>query len=193
MFGRSLRCASFTPHSFVVRSKNMKTREVTSLALKLFAIYLLLEALFSVPLVFSMYLVREFKLEQAEGQWLFVVGVGTLILALALVVAIWKLANRSLIESLKNESDSKALKIVPSEIELIIFAALGLYLVVTSVSSLVSSLTSSYIAANEALSFGVDPSSYIFIGTSIVQALIGCSLAVYPRKWSNLFSRVRRG
>lgn len=171
----------------------MKTREVTSLALKLFSLYLLLEIFFGIPVLFGMYVMAELKPEEAEGLWLIGIGVAVILFAFVLAMAIWKLANRSLIESLKKESDSKVLKIVPNEIELIAFTIVGLYLVVTSLSSLLISLGSAYTQVNETLSFGIETESIVIIITGTVQLLLGVSLVVYPRKWSLLFARVRKG
>ncbi len=176
-----------------LEGKGMKTREVTSLALKIFALYLLVEALTSVPSMWGVYLAIETKSVEATNDWLLYVGAAAMVVILVLAIFIWKLANRSLIESLKNESKSKALDIVPTEFEQIVYTVLGMYWIITSLSSLFFSIGTTYVDVNDDLSFGIEAQNILLLSSSVIELLIGGALVVYPQKWARLFAKVRRG
>ncbi|MES9945676.1 MAG: hypothetical protein ABW080_12020 [Candidatus Thiodiazotropha sp.] len=172
----------------------MKPREITSLALKLFALYILAQALINVPAVLGVYLSIEYRANETPAHtWLWGAGIVTIFCAVLLAILIWKLANKSLIESLKNESESRALDIVPSQIELVIYSGLGLFLFISAISSLGFSLASTYASVNNDLSFGLEIEHFLMIGSSIIEMLIGAFLAIYPRKVSQFFMDIRRG
>ena len=171
----------------------MKTREITSLALKLFALYLLSQALINVPSIMGVYLAIESRnTDNPSHEWLWVSGVVSILCAIVIAILIWKLANKSLIESLKNDSESSDLNIVPTDFERIIYWALGLFFLVSSISSIPFSFYSAYASVNNDLSFGLNTGHILHISSDLFQALIGITLILYPGHWSSLFTQVRR-
>ncbi|MCG8016216.1 MAG: hypothetical protein JAY97_08375 [Candidatus Thiodiazotropha sp. 'RUGA'] len=172
----------------------MNPREITSLALKLFALYLLVQALVNVPAILGVYLSIEYRVNETPAHnWLWVAGLITIICAVIIAGLIWKLANKSLNQLLNSEGNSKALDLVPSNIELVIYSALGMFLFISAFSSLVFSFASTYASVNNGLSSGIRTEHFLIIGTSATEMLIGAFLALYPKKCSILFAEIRRG
>ncbi|MCG7893315.1 MAG: hypothetical protein JAZ12_02565 [Candidatus Thiodiazotropha taylori] len=172
----------------------MNPREITSLALKLFALYLLVQALVNVPAILGVYLSIEYRVNETPAHnWLWVAGLITIICAVIIAGLIWKLANKSLNQLLNSEGNSKVLDLVPSNIELVIYSALGMFLFISAISSLVFSFASTYASVNNGLSSGIRTEHLLIIGTSATEMLIGAFLALYPKKCSILFAEIRRG
>ena len=102
----------------------MTTRELTNIALKVFAIYILLQAVSMTPMLYQAVTMLGENI-QNQSAWLMGVGIATLIALVAISVLIWKMANSFLEKATSVGSDSEQTTPVG---ESFLLSLLGIYL-----------------------------------------------------------------
>ncbi|MCK5395354.1 MAG: hypothetical protein KAJ32_05140 [Gammaproteobacteria bacterium] len=103
----------------------MSNKELTKLALKVFSIYVMVQAILAIPQFFQTYVIFSEGSEYNSDNWFIVISAISVILLIILSVFIWKLSSNI---STKISSEST---ISPSNIsEEFILSVLGFYLVV---------------------------------------------------------------
>jgi len=165
----------------------MTEKEITSIALKLFAIYLLVQIVLAIPTVIaSLVTTKEFLSPDLSVMWLWAAAAAAVIIGLATAVLLWRLASKALSTSPVVVKDNGV-----SRIEVSIFVALGLFLVVQSLVRI------SYISAGAYVQYvrtepgEVALQTYVLLAAHVFQGLIGLSLVLRTDGWVSLLRRIR--
>ena len=103
----------------------MSNKELTKLALKLFAIYVMVQAILAVPQFFQAYVMFSNGSEYNSANWFMVISAVSITLLVMLSVFTWRLSVNVSTQIISESSDS-SLNIS----EVFILSALGLYLIV---------------------------------------------------------------
>ena len=173
----------------------MTNREITALALKVFALYVMVHALLAIPTVVSAFVWADGIFMETDGgrvasaMWFLGAGVVALVAAVVLALGLWWLARRlvSRVEDVPvTDSRSNALNI-----ESVVMAALGLYLTVTALVILGYLGPSLYLGEISGLDTETPAYDLAKVLAYSAQALIGLSLALRPCGWLKLLSRAQ--
>jgi hypothetical protein len=165
----------------------MTEREITSLALKLFAIYLLVQMLLAVPtLVATLGTAKDYLGPSFSALWLWGAAAAAVVIGLVAAVFLWKVANKALSKPTDGIGGSSF-----SSIEAAVFSALGLFLVVQALTRF------SYVSAGAYVQYvRVEPGEVtlqtaVLMVAHILQGLIGLSLILRTDGWVSLLRRIR--
>lgn len=165
----------------------MTEREITSLALKLFAIYVLVQMLGAIPtLIVSLATAKDFLGSALPVLWLSGAAVTAVLIALTTASLLWKLASKALSKTSGEREENSFYRI-----EAAILSGLGLYLIVQALIRL------SYGSAGAYVQYVVSEPGEIPIQTAvllivhILEAVIGLSLILRTDGWVSLLRRVR--
>lgn len=165
----------------------MTRREITSLALKLLAIYLLVQIILAIPNLFPLYSMgREVYETNYSALALYGAAVAAIVIGLAAAFLIWQLANRAM-ERTTHEAEDKTL----SGLEPAILAALGLFLLIDAIVSF------SYLSSSAYMQYMGSEPSEIALQTKAqlsaygLQVVIGISLILRSEGWERLLRNAR--
>lgn len=164
----------------------MTNKELTSLAIKVFAIYLLLEIVIFIGNVGPQYLYDE---ELANKSWL-AVTVSALIILIVAFLALWRLAN-GIIKTVK-PSNQPVEKYKVDQV--FILHLIGLYLLAVGLIDVIqtSSLLYTLSADTNLVVSHTDKVNVFFdFFVSICQLIIGISLVFKPITWTKMLYKVR--
>jgi len=160
----------------------MTSREITSVALKCLAIYLLFNAIlvFPVMLTTSSYL--------GSLGWRITVVLSTSLIVIVAGYFIWRLAN-SLIGTFKDTpTDQLNISVTPIKLEAILFRVLGVYFVVTSLQPLVRNLILLRLDQTKGYELDLVPFHLLaYFGVII----LGMFLIAKPKAWVQLLKKIR--
>ena len=177
--------------------KIMNNKQLTIVALKAVAIYLLIQVLISLSNTAGMLITLNTWFEWAEWAeraviFVWISGISVVAISLGLAYFVWRLAN-SVAKSMIGE-ETKTIIDIPNEknIETILLSILGLFLIVYGISTFSYAIAHiKTMAASKQFPDGV-PADYIVY--TVAQALIllmGVSLVVKPSKWGALLQKFR--
>ena len=163
----------------------MTNKEITSVAIKAFAIYVLVQAILSVPMLTSVattYLYNEYR---ETGQFLlWLVGAASFIFLLIVVVLLWKLANTVVSQTSEETTDGR-----PTSIDAhFLISLLGLYLSIDGLLRFGYACLSAFTLIQETDLPG-QAIGYIII--ALVQVLIGITLIIKAEGWLSLINSLR--
>lgn len=165
----------------------MTEREITTLALKLFAIYVLVQMLLAIPtLIGSLVAVKNVLGPEPSAFWLWGAAATAVLLGLLSAVFLWSLATKALSKPPSGAGEGGG-----SGSEAAIFSALGLFLVVQAL------VRFSYVSVGAYAQYvRVDPrevklQTVVLMIALILEALIGLSLILRTTGWVSLHRRVR--
>jgi hypothetical protein len=165
----------------------MTGREITSLALKLFAIYMLVQMILAIPtLIASLVTAKDLLGSDFSALWLWGAAAAAVVVGLVVAVFLWKVASKAL----ANPTDGIRVNVF-SDIEAAVFAALGLFLVVQAL------VRFSYVSAGAYVQYvRVEPGEVslqtsVLMVAHILQGLVGLSLILRTDGWVSLFRRLR--
>jgi len=165
----------------------MTEREVTSLALKLFAIYVLVQMILAIPtLIASLVTAKEILGSDISALWLWGASVAAVIVGLVAAVFLWKVASKTLSKPTSGTRESFF-----SSIDAAVLSALGLFLVVQAL------VRFSYVSAGAYVQYvRVEPGELplqtaVLMVAHIIEGVVGISLILRTDGWVSLFRRVR--
>lgn len=165
----------------------MTERELTGLALRLFAIYVLVELLLNLPGVFvALAGVNEWTAWMPVGLWFGAGLAGSLIVGLGITVLLWRLAGRALTGSVTTVESGQT-----TGLELIVLSALGLYLLLQGIGRSAFAAVAIQQSRLAAGSVGIGWEAGIGLAVPLLQALIGLSLILRSRGWAVWLRRLR--
>jgi hypothetical protein len=165
----------------------MTEREITSLALKLFAIYLLVQLVLAIPmLVASLVTAKDFFGPDLSALWLWGAAAASVVIALLAAVSLWALARKALSKSPSAIGESRF-----SGIEGGIFAALGLFLIVQSLVRFSYVTAGAYVQYVRTEPGEIALQTAVLMGAHLFQGLVGLSLVLRTDGWVSLLRRIR--
>ena len=174
----------------------MTTKEITSIALKFFAIYLIANILFTLPTALWVQTMISAALDRAGEKsaglllaW--AVGGAIVIVGIILAIFLWRLSN-SLVDVNKQVDFQRTSPFSITEIELLVIAGIGLFFVVEAIPSVGYSAISIFDGAAVRNREGLNIPAVATTVVSLVQLLIGISLVLLPSWWANLFRKARQ-
>jgi hypothetical protein len=164
-----------------VKRQNMITQKITAIALRLLAIWLLIQLTLNLPTLIILFAGME-QYQQQEIPMSAYIGLIGVFVLIGLVVAF--LINKAATSILaKAESDSEATLCADSQ--KLLFQLAGLYFVVNALVSLPRSLS---FIPNTA---EINASHWLWSGGLVFQLVIGVWLASNSTYWLNLFHKLR--
>ncbi len=169
----------------------MTKQEITSIALKIFALYLLANILYTLP---SSYIILNMVRRLDDGQmtqfWLG--GLSLCLTGIGVVIAfmLWKLAN-SLISSREGKNNHGAPSLSAESLEPIILSAAGAFIAISTFSHLGRLVSNSLLYANLKKETGIPTSDIMNMVIDIIVFGLGVSLIIKAKWWINLFKRYR--
>jgi len=164
----------------------MNSTEISKLALKIFAIYIIVQVLLSIPQFFQAYVMLSNGTEPNSDKWFILIAAASVIALFSLSLLIWKLSNNTKAVLSKNSDNS-----IPYISEEFILSILGIYLIVYGLTRTIVVATSAYYSLssndiNYELTQGV-----IYVITYLLTALLGLSFIVRSKGWSILLNKLR--
>jgi membrane-anchored glycerophosphoryl diester phosphodiesterase (GDPDase) len=165
----------------------MTSKELTSLAIKVFAIYVLIQAILSLPMLANSLIFNALDGSRGNGEVLFwLLGSASLIALIVLVVFMWKLANRIV----KQTSESPLQEDSPDISESFLVSLLGVYLTFEGLQGFGYATTNTFVLLQNSRELVTQNIAYL-IG-NLVQIVIGLSLILKTSGWVS-FIRWLRG
>jgi hypothetical protein len=165
----------------------MNSKEITSLAFKLLAIYVLVGILSQVG-QFSMFFRNFF---QYDSTWFYFLPVITIGVLVALFFLLWNLSNKVIVSSTNNEEVDDNLKVD----QVFILSLVGFYLLPQGIFDLIRILMSDYFSNHTPpnISFNTDSGHmlYVYIAASLMKIIISLSLIFKTKGWAILFKKIR--
>ncbi len=164
----------------------MTSRELTSVAIKVFAIYIIVQAIFSVPL-FANALVRYgfFENDDPNEILLWLIGIASIIVVIVLAILMWKLANR-IISQANASNEGNDVSVIT---EGFLISLLGLYLIIKGLLQFGYASSSSYMILQAGGEVTAQNISYV-VG-NLIQVVIGISLIIKAQGWVSFLKWLR--
>ncbi|MBL4890210.1 MAG: hypothetical protein JKX97_09355 [Candidatus Lindowbacteria bacterium] len=166
-----------------VKGQNMTTQQVAAIALRLFAIWLLIRIVLGVPGIIQQYLIVE-QIQQLDNQKAFYIGVLCLFLVIGFI-AVYLINKAS--NSVLSSTEAKSEATISEDSQRIIFQLVGLYFVVGAFAQL-PGLVMVILSANIKMTV----SGMMWQAGPVVPLLMGLWLISKSAFWVNLFSQLRR-
>ena len=164
----------------------MTSKEITSVAIKVFAIYALVQAIFSVPvMVNALAYFGIFERGEANALLLLLPGIVSFFIVVTLVIFLWKLAN-SLVEQSTVSPEDQDDRAVTADF---LISLVGFYLVLEGLIQFGYSSITSYTSFQETRTLSIEQNMYV-IG-NLVQIAIGLALIVKAQRWVSFLNWLR--
>ena len=164
----------------------MNNKEITKIALKIFSIYILVQALLAMPRFYASYMA--YSSNWPGGQvWLPAIGAISIIALLIISVLIWKLSNKTC-EQLNDIKPNQPVKTN----EEFILSVLGLYLVAYGIYNIaITSLHTHFLIglANEVTDKVA--LNYKFLVVYFIIAVLGVSLIIKVKGWLAFLKKIQ--
>lgn len=162
----------------------MTNREITAVAIKVFAIYILMQTLLSIP-----YLIKvQSMFVMPEGITWFSLGCLALFFLLGISIGLWKLSNTVIQKAY--ESPTKSSHNVVDQTFLL--SVLGIYLTFDGVFNFGQSAVNAYIQVNTAYPPEISAPIFSTLLIFVLQVLIGMSLIIKTHGWINILKKTRQ-
>lgn len=164
----------------------MTPKEITSVAIKAFVIYILLQAIFSIPVLASSLLNYGFS-EYGEPSdiFLWLLGLVSFVVVIVLAVLMWKLAN-GVVEQAKTSDDATENQTITQDF---LISLLGFYLVLEGLIQLGYSSFSSYTTLQQNIELTAQQIFYVV--ANFVQIVIGLTLIIKAKGWASFLNWLR--
>ena len=166
----------------------MTSKELTAIALKLFAMYIAVHMVSGIPQIILAFTFLRDSADPMISEYGYVgVEIVALVIIAILAVMIWRLSNRVI-----DVADARK-GIIPTEnFEEFTLAVLGLFFVVTALSKIVYLTASAYVQAtdpNNINGFAVQSVS-MFVSYGL-QLVIGMTLVLRTKGWLRIYNSMR--
>lgn len=165
----------------------MNGKIILSISFKLFAIYLCANVLVSLPQVWFMYL----NVPEASSSWVFhlLISITSILVAIIVSFQLFKVANSAIRDMPNTDSNNNSKEV---DLESILYRILGMFFIVTAISSLPFHLISinKYLnLSNDVSVFGDSP--VIYIWSPLVQLTFGLFLTFRANGFKNMIRKLR--
>jgi hypothetical protein len=172
----------------------MGKTEITSIALKFFAMYVFSNCLFTLPTALwiqaTFINIKEIAGEPVDGQILgWIIGGSVIVIATVLAIFLWKLSN-SLVNENNNSRDAVT-SINADEIERIVIVGIGLFFVVDAIPYFGHSVVSIFDFPGAKYREGINYPEILRTIFNIVQIAVAVSFIVAPIWWRGLFRKAQ--
>ena len=165
----------------------MSNKEITKLALKIFSIYVLVQALLAIPQFFQAYVMLSNGSEYNSANWFLLIGAVSILVLIILSVIIWKLST-SVTSSLHQDNDTTS-SYVKEEFAL---SLLGLYIIVFGLTRLVIASTSVYYLSESSNDINNNiTQNVIYLIVYFLVSVLGISLVIKSHGWVSLLNKLR--
>jgi len=165
----------------------MTNNELTALALKLFAIYLLVEMLLAIPtLIVTLGSAKDTLGTGLSELWIWVGVVAAVLIGLSTALLLWNVANRALFKVTNGTGGGG----FPA-IETAVFAALGIFLIIEGLISFLYVSAGAYVQYVSVEPGGVRLQAAVLMVAHFTQCLIGVSLILRTDGWLSFLYRIR--
>lgn len=165
----------------------MTEREITSVALKLFAVYLLVQLLLAFPTVIaSLASAKDVFGRHLSGLWLWGAAAMAIMIAIAAALVLWRLANKALAATSGGKERNSFLGI-----EWAVFSALGLFLLVQALIHFSYVSAGAYVQYVQVDSGDITLQTAVQMGAYIFEAIIGLSLILRTDGWVLMLRKLR--
>ena len=167
----------------------MTTKQLTALALKIFAIYVFVEFLFALPQLFVAFESTRKLNPSDDVGWAYILAGAFLFVAiLAVAYYVWRLAERLLTQMNPDDSNDGF-----PDPEGFILSVLGLFLIVRALVALIYSSTGLYVQAIDPDNpDGISAESVAYVLAYMIQLVIGATLVIRARGWVRMLRRLRQ-
>jgi len=162
------------------------TRELTGVAIKVFAIYILVQAIAGLPLLANALVFNALDGITSNNETLYwLLGGASFIALLILAVLMWNLANRVVRQTSDQLPKDESFGITES----FLISLLGVYLTVEGIQGFAYATTSTLVIMQENREFAVQNIAYL-VG-NFLQIIIGLSLMLKASGWANFLRWLR--
>lgn len=160
---------------------------ITSLALKLFAIYLLVQMLLAIPyLIASLAITKDFLAPEHSSLWLWGATATAVLVGIISTVFLWNIANK-LVSNRAEEVTGNGFP----DVEAAVLGVLGLFLAVQAIVHFASVSAGAYVQYVNTQPPEVSLQTEVEMVALVIQGLIGLSLILRTDGWVLLFRRIR--
>ena len=167
----------------------MTNKEITALALKVFAIYVLVQTLLAVPVIVQAISSNFYDKEGVTAYAAIGVGIVAITILFGVAIAIWKLSNGIII---KTTSSPLNKAVTPNTTEEFILSALGIYLAFKGLLSVFYMSVSAYTQLyGQQTSQEVSPQTAALLISNVIQVIVGLTLILRARGWVMLLRKFR--
>lgn len=161
----------------------MTTNEITSVAIKVFAIYVLVQTIFSIPTFTAAYSTFD-SIRSSQGLFWFL-GIAALLILLVAAFLLWKLANQVATKVTNGNEKSNTSSIDQS----FLLSLLGIYLGIDGIIRFGFVCLSAVSQTQDGRDIALATIGYIF--GYIIQILVGLSLILKARGWAKFLNWLR--
>lgn len=169
----------------------MTTRELVSVAIKVFAIYILVQVLVLMPSMVST-LAYATDLNQNSTPWIALGGIGAIVASAVIAFFAWRLSTDVVSGALPGDVNTTETPRHAADWESFVLSVLGLYLMVRTIVVLVPRATGTFVQVSDANNpHGVDASTIAMLVCLLLQGLLGLSLVIRAKGWAALLRRLR--
>lgn len=166
----------------------MTNKEITALALKVFAIYVLVQTLLAVPMFVRAITSNFYNKEGLTTYTSLGIGILAIAILLGVGISIWKLSNRVISKTVS----SSQIQTGPNTTEEFILSALGLYLAFKGLLSVLYMSVSAYTQLyGQHTPQEVSPETVAYLVGNFIQVFVGLSLILRARGWVVLLRKFR--
>ena len=161
----------------------MTSSEITSVAIKVFVIYVLVQSIFSVPSFVAAY--SSFGLNNSSQALLWVLGIASILLLLVISFFLWKLANRVAEKTAIGSNKSNGAVIS----EPFLLSLLGVYLGIDGIVRFGFVCLSAVSQTQDGREIALETIGYI-VGY-LIQIIISLTLILKARGWAKFLNWLR--
>jgi len=171
----------------------MNNKEITAIALKVFAIYLLAQVIIQLPSIYGFFLAMSNWVDLNIKNFLWIPAVlliATLSVAVIVARLLWKLSSGITEKSageLQVENSSK----VPSDFHEFIFFVLGLFVLIEGLFSIPSAVMSGFQASASPGETGVSGNIIVWFLSDLLLIILGLSLMFKRKNWVALYKKLK--
>lgn len=165
----------------------MDSKDITKIALKVFSIYVMTQAILVIPSFFQAYVMLSNGSEYNSAQWFSAISIVAILLLVILSVFIWKLSTNTTAQT-KESGNS----LTNGLSETFFLSLLGLYLIFNGLFKFSLASVGIYYAMKASADIDYDASQHIIVmGVFLVQILIGLTLIIKSNGWLALLNKLR--
>ena len=165
----------------------MNNKDITKLALKIFSIYVMVQAILAIPQFFSAWVMMSNGSEYSSARWFLVIGIIAILSLIVLSVTIWRLSANSTLFVAQDVNNKDG---VISEG--FVLSMLGIYLVVYGLTRLIVVVTSAYYSAQpmDNINYNITQ-TIIYAAVYLAVTILGLSFVIKSNTWSALLNKLR--
>ena len=165
----------------------MDNKELTKVALKVFSIYIMVQAILVIPSFFQAYVMLSNGSYYSSSNWFSAIGIASVVLLGILSLFIWKLSVTTVTQTqTPNNNSTSGLS------EAFLLSLLGLYLMFNGLSKFAIASVGTYYSAQASTDINYDiTQNIIYLAVNFTQIIIGLTLVIKTNGWLALLNKLR--